>query len=192
VIGDFQEALVALALDAGTRERFLRGAPGALAPFRLDDRELSMLRAIEPVALERCARGLLDKRWEELRRIVPLSARATPALARLYRGFLARHPAPVRDGVLSPGHAEALRALDALERALRADPGAAPWAPDLLGFEVFAACSRADGLVRGGRGAYALHEIAAEIRDGRVPFDADPAPHAYRFDRAGVRHRRLA
>jgi hypothetical protein len=137
----------------------------------------------------RYARGLRRKRWDDVEATVPLSARVVAGLGARYEAWLGRHPARANADGLPPGPAEALRALPPLTRALAADPGEAPWAAELLTFEVLGACSRADGAPRGFVARHAIHEIAAELRAGLIPVDPPAAPHRYAFDGAGVRWR---
>jgi uncharacterized protein (UPF0276 family) len=94
--------------------------------------------------VRRYAESLLDKRASELRRVIPGTVAAFPAVVPLYRGWLARNPAPAVEDVLAPGVREGLRALPVL--AELADP---EWVADLLRFEVYRAASRADGVERG-------------------------------------------
>ena len=139
----------------------------------------------------RYARGLRRKRWQEVARSLPLSARVIVGLEARYDRWLCAHPPVACDGVLPPGLAEASRALADLTRGLGADPGEASWAADLLAFEVAAGCARADGGRRELRARHAVHEIAAELRVGLVPVDPPLAPHAYVFEGSAMRWRRL-
>ena len=148
------------------------------------------LAALSETDLRRYARGLRQKRGAEVAATVPLAARVIPDLKARYDAWLRAHPPTARDSLLSPGAAEALRALPGLADALARDAEQAPYAAELLAFEVLAACSRADGTVRTLRARYALHAIVAELRAGLIPVDPPSEPHVYRFERAGPRHRR--
>lgn len=193
LLADLQDALAALVTDLAFLERFERAPAEALAarwPDLAPDERASLV-ALDAAALRRCAEGLIAKRWDDLRKVTPLSARVAPALRRHHRRWLESHPATAADTVLGPGEAEALRALPALAARLQADDDAPPWAAELLAYEVLAACSARDGHERFARAGCAVHEIAALLRAGQRPaLDAEPAPHRYRFTRAGVQHRR--
>jgi hypothetical protein len=190
VLAALQNALVALALDEARLRRFAAAPEEALAAFELDPPARALLLGIPLSDLRRFADGLRHKRWDDLREVVPLSAGVVSRLGERYRRWLAAHPPRAADDVLAPGVAEGLRALPALAAELRDDPGEAPWAADLLAFEVLGAAARGDGAVRGMRSAYAVHAIASELRAGLVPVDPPCLPHEYRFEAAGVRHRR--
>ena len=158
-----------------------------------DDRQAipEVLAALSEPDLRRYARGLRQKRWAEVAATVPLAARVLPELHARYDAWLRAHPPAARDSLLAPGAAEALRALPALADALPGDPGQAPYAAELLAFEVLAACSRADGTPRTLRTRVAIHDVVAELRRGLIPVDPEPDAHEYRFERGGPRHRRL-
>jgi hypothetical protein len=108
----------------------------------------------------------------------------------MYGAWAARHPASAADGVLAPGAAEALRALDALRREL-SRPRHPEYAADLLAFEVFAACSRADRLERLLSSRWHLADIAKDIAQGLLPMDPPERPTQFRFDAKGVFSRAL-
>src|SRR5687767_13881776 len=90
-----QDALAALATDAGVRRRLTTTPDEALAGWGLDPRDQAALRALDRRALERYARGLLAKRWAEVARVAPRSVALLPPLGALYRSWLADHPARV-------------------------------------------------------------------------------------------------
>jgi len=182
-----QDALVALAADRRLRERFLRDRDEALHDFALEPRERAALSLMPADALCRFAASLVAKRWNEVRRVIPLSLNVCPSLERRYRDWLALHPAPAADCVLSPGLAEALRALPALTAELTRDTGETEYAAHLLAWEVLAGCSRVDGLARKLRSRFAVHAIAESLRARLVPIDPEPAPTIYQFTRTGVR-----
>jgi len=104
VLAAFQDAFVALVTEPTCDP----------ARFDLEAHELAALRAIPAAELERYARSLIEKRWGELQRVVALTARVAPSLGDRYRAWARVNPAPVREDVLSPGAAEALRALPAV------------------------------------------------------------------------------
>jgi hypothetical protein len=184
VIVGFQDALVALATDRALRRRFVAEGESALASFQLEPRAKAALLAIPFDHIERYASSLEAKRWGEVARVVPRTLKVAPSLPGLYRAWLGTHPAPVTDNVLSPGAAEALRALPAMRKALATDEHAV-YTADLYTYETYAA-------VRGNRelvSRFALHVIARELDTGVIPIDPDPAPHAYRFERERIRWR---
>lgn len=191
MLADLQEAVAALVTDQSLRRRFERSPAEALDRWwpQLAAEERTMLAALAPAALRRCAEGLLDKRWDDLRRVAPLAARVAPSLRQHHRRWLGAHPARAIDTVLGPGEAEGLRALPALAARLRADEAAPPYSAELLVYEVLAGCSALDGEVRFARTEYPVHAIAAELRQGRLPsLEPERAPHRYRFTRAAVRY----
>jgi hypothetical protein len=143
------------------------------------------------VDVRRYARGLRQKRGAELAATLPLATRVIGDLGTRYDVWLRDHPPAARDTLLSPGTAEALRALPALADALAGDPGQAEYAADLLAFETLAACSRADGLARALRTRFPIHALVAELRTGLIPIDPPLEAYEYRFERGGPRHRRL-
>src|SRR5262249_9508934 len=118
VLSAFEDAYVALLADAGLRERFRRAGVAALSAFALSPREQATLERLPLAALDRCAASLVDKRWREVARVVPLTLRIAPRLERFYRTWVSFHPARATDTVLAPGVAEGLRALPALRREL--------------------------------------------------------------------------
>jgi hypothetical protein len=185
-----QDALAALATDARVRERFARDPASTLSALGdLAPRERAALLALPPVAIDRYARSLVAKRWHEVARVMPLTLRIAPNVEARYRAWVAVNPARAIDTVLSPGAAEAFRALVPLRAALLDDDGAATYAADLLAFEVLGACARGDGEVRTLRSRFAVHAIARDLRRGLIPIDPTPVTTDYRFDRAGVKWR---
>src|SRR5438445_625149 len=186
----FQEALVRLAADAGLRARFSSNATDALAGFALEPREREALLAISARDLERYARSLLFKRWSDVAHVFPLSTKISPSLGKRYRAWLAKDPAIASDTVLSPGAAEALRALPALRRALAEDRGEAIYAPEVLAYEALSHASRIDREPRFLTSRFAVHELVAELRRGVIPIDPEPSPTELRFDGDGVRWRK--
>lgn len=189
MLSAFETAFVRLAADAALRARFEASPADALAAFDLTERERRALLGLDRRALARFAGSLLAKRVHELERALPLTLRVAPSVARRYRRWLETHPAPPTDGVLDPGVAEALRALAPLGAALRGDEGEAAYAADVLGFEVLARASAADGQVRRWRAAYRADRLVAELRQGVLPLDPEPAPTLFRFAADGARHR---
>ena len=176
MLASFQDALCAL-VTGQSREEVL-GRSG------LDARERAILEALPAAVLRRCADGLIDKRWDDLRVVAPLAARVAPSLRRHHRAWLAAHPAPAADGVLGPGESEGLRALAALAARLRADDAAPPWAAELLVCEVLAACSAEDGQERYARTRFDVQRIAADLRAGLLPAAegaSGEAPYHHRF-----------
>lgn len=186
MLAAFQEAFVALAADAAARRSFARDAAAYLAGFELDQAERAALCAIPREQLESYARSLVAKRWSELARVVPLSLRVAPSLRERHRAWALEHPARVRDGVLSPGAAEGLRALAPLSARLAAQEGEAAYAADLLAFEVLRAASGEDGVPRSLLSRFALSEIAEQVARGLLPIDPELAPTELRFERERV------
>lgn len=186
MLAAFQEAFVALAADAAARRSFARDAAAYLARFELDEDERAALCAIPREQLESFARSLVAKRWSELVRVVPLSLRVAPSLRERHRAWALEHPARVRDGVLSPGAAEGLRAFAPLSEQLAADEAEAAYAADLLTFEALRAASSEDGLPRSLLSRFALGEIADRVARGLLPIDPELAPTELRFERERV------
>ncbi len=178
-LAELQDQLARVVTDGAALAAFERAPGEALGGLVVAD-------------VVRYARGLGRKRWDDVSAAVPLSAQVISNLDGRYEQWLAGHPAPAVDTVLSPGAAEALRALPDLARGIAADPGEAPWAAELLAFEVLLACSRADRRSRGFRTRFAVHAIAAELRRGLIPIDPAPEPHAYAFDARGARWKAMA
>jgi hypothetical protein len=190
MLRDFQNALVALAADERLRARFGTDGIAALRGFSLGERERAALSGIPFEALDRYARSLVSKRWDEVARVVPLARKIAPSLERRYRAWVAVSPAHALETVLAPGPAEALRALSALRTALANDEGEAPYAGDVLAYEVLAACARGDGQVRVLVSRFALGDIVQDLRRGLLPVDPEPIRHELRFTREEVRWRR--
>jgi len=190
LLANLQDALAAIVTD-GEVEEVYRRSPGEaiVAVAELDARDT--IARLETVEVLRYARGLRRKRWDDVAATVPLSVRVIGGLEGRYRTWLQAHPPEARDTVVAVGAAEALRALVDLAEDLHHDPGEAPWAAELLVFEVLGACSRADGVSRGLQAQYAIHRIVEELRAGLVPIDPPLEPHAYAFGAGGVRMKRL-
>ena len=189
MLAAFQEALVSLAADARLRRRFAANPRAALLPFALAAPERAALCAIPVERLERFARALVSKRWGELARLLPLTLRVSPGLARRYRAWALECPVLARDGLFSPGAAEGLRALPALHASLVNDPREACYAADLFAFEVLGAASRGDGERRGLKSRFALAAIAEDVRRGLLPVDPEPRATELGFERDRVRWR---
>jgi hypothetical protein len=191
VLAKLQDALAAILTD-GEVEEVYRRTPGEaiVAVAEVDARDT--LAGLETGEVLRYARGLRRKRWDDVAATVPLSVRVIGGLEGRYRSWLQGHPPEAHDTVVPPGAAEALRALVDIAEDLQQDPGEAPWAAELLVFEVLGACSRADGVSRGLQAQYAIHRIVEEVRSGLVPIDPPLEPHAYAFGAGGVRMKRLA
>jgi len=179
VLAAFQDAFVALVTEPKCD----------LERFELEPHELAALRAIPREELERYARSLVEKRWGELQRVVALTARVAPSLGDRYRAWARVHPARVREDVLSPGAAEAVRALPAMRAALT-DEAEAAYAGELFEFETLRAASRCDGVPRRLRARFAIHAIADDVARGLIPVDPERAPTEYVFGRERVHWRR--
>jgi hypothetical protein len=151
----------------------------------------TMVGRLDAAAVARYAQGLVEKSWGEVAACLPLSCQYIGSLGWRYQAWLTAHPPRSDDTVLSPGAAQALRALPALAAALADDPGEAPWGAELLVFETQQAASRDDGRPRTLTARYPLHTIIADLRAGLVPIDPPQRPHAYVFDGGGVRVRYL-
>jgi hypothetical protein len=188
MLADFQEALVALATDRALLKRYRVHGGEAFAHLSLDAGELRTLGSISTHALERYARSLVAKRCDEVARTVPLTRRLVPEVGNAFRAWAAAHPMAATDGVLTPGAAEALRALDAMRHAL-SSPRHAAYAADLYAFEVLAACSRVDGAPRTMSSRWHMGEIAAEIAKGLLPIDPIERAMLFRFEHTSVRWR---
>jgi uncharacterized protein (UPF0276 family) len=135
------------ALVGAVADRSVRAGPSPLA--------------IPAERLQRYAESLLDKRVGELQRALPATAAVCPSILRLYRGWLARRPAPASDDVLAPGVREGLRAELALRGFLDE-----PWMAELLRYELYRAASRQDGQERVLTAGWSVHEVAAAVARG--------------------------
>jgi hypothetical protein len=153
----------------------------------LDAAERQALHTAAP-ALDRYARSLIAKRWQEVAAVVPLTLRIAPGLESFYCAWVATRPPIAADTILPPGAAEGLRALGPLREKLSSDRQA-EYAADLLAFEVLGACSRTDGVERWLSSRWPLGELAAHIRAFLFPVDPEERPVHFRFDRTGVRWR---
>jgi hypothetical protein len=184
----FEEALVMLATDPGCRARFRTEREVFLEELSLDATERHALAAVPSEATERYARSLVAKKWQEVSRTTPLTLGIVPDLGRMYRKWAETHPAVARDTSMSPGAAEALRAMGTLRRDLSA-PRYPEYASDLLAFEVLAACARCDEVERLLASRWNLGDIAADIAKGLLPIDPPERATIFRFDASGVRWR---
>lgn len=182
----FQNALMRLLLDRAFRQQFTLAPTAALASFALSPEERATLCALTPPALEACAQALLHKRWSQVQPVMPMTCRVCPSLRERYWHWLATHPAPVTETRLTPGAAEALRALPALHAVLVADQAEAVYAADLLAFEILQRCTRQDGQPRWLRSRFAVHLLVQEVTSGLLPFDPDPRSFHYRFNQRGT------
>lgn len=190
MLAEFQNALVALAVDRRLRRAFVIDATAALAQFELDERERATLRQLPSAELERYAQGLLAKRWSDVAQVVPLTLRIAPKVAQYYRAWLADHPAPASVTWLPAGLAEALRSEAAVRQRLVGDdePG---YAADLWSFEIRRAATRRDGELRTLTCRYSITTIAHDIVGGLLPIDPPRQTTALRFTATEVtwRHR---
>jgi hypothetical protein len=189
-LAQLQDALATIVTDAEVQQVYRR-TPGEAVVAVADPEARDTLGQLEVAEVLRYARGLRRKRWDEVAATVPLSVGVIAGLEARYDAWLGEHPPRAHDTVVPPGPTEALRALVPLSHELYNDPGEAPWAVELLVFEVLLACSRADGVSRGLKARYAIHQIAEELRGGLVPIDPPPDPHVYAFAGDGFRLRRV-
>jgi hypothetical protein len=190
LLAKLQDGLSTIVTD-GEVEEVYRHSPGEAIAAVAEREARQTLAQLETVEVLRYARGLRRKRWDDVAATVPLSVRVIGGLEERYGAWLQAHPPEARDTLVPPGAAEALRALVDLVEDLHHDPAEAPWAAELLVFEVLGACSRADGVSRGLQAQYAIHRIAEEVRAGLVPIDPPLEPHAYAFAVGGARMKRL-
>lgn len=189
-LAELQNALATIVTD-GEVEEVYRRTPGEAIVGAVEPAARDTIAHLEPAEVLRYARGLRRKRWDDVAATVPLSAQVIGGLGERYQSWLRAHPAPAQDTLVPPGAAEALRALMDLVREIGRDSGEAPWAAELLVFEVLGACSRADDVSRGLQAQYPIHRIAEELREGIIPIDPPVEPHAYAFGNGGVRMRKL-
>ncbi|MBM3224128.1 MAG: hypothetical protein FJZ47_10030 [Candidatus Tectomicrobia bacterium] len=186
MLATWQNVLIRLVLDRSFRQQFSADPTQTLAPFALTPAGQQALLAIPYQDVERFAVSLMQKRWEQVQQVIPLSRRVCPSLQSRYCTWLGTHPAQVSHTVLDPGTAEAWRALPFLYAAVQADTAEAPYAADLLAFEVLRACARQDGQPRVLRSTFALHLLAQEIARGLLPTEPEHLPSVYRFDQRGI------
>jgi hypothetical protein len=173
---DLHEALTMLVSDERARGQFLQDPERWAAERGLSAQERQALAALDGASLERYAESLLDKRTSELLSAIPCTSRLFPPLAGLYRRWLARHPSPPHDERLSPGLAEALRALPALVRQVEPE-----WLAEMLVYEVLWRCSRRDGRPRWLQARWPQHRLLQEVSQGEIPLDPDEEPRRYVF-----------
>ena len=192
VLVDFQNAFIALVADEQVRGRFLTDPDGALEEMscELSSRERTALKNIPADELVAYAHSLIEKRWSEVQRVVPMTTRVAPSLRARYRQWALRNPARAMECQLSPGAAEALRACEVMRAAL-ADPREATYAAQLWQFEVLRAASRGDGTMRELSTDYSVHELVSDIARGLLPIDPTPCATQYEFsrDRLGVKRK---
>ncbi len=189
---EFQNTFVQLAADEVFRAAFFDNAEQALRGRDLTRHERRALQGIPQPALERYAQSLLAKRSREFEQTIPLTLRACPSVPARYRRWLARHPVPHEDRVLSPGLSEAMRALPTLRHAVDADPAEASYAGDVLAFEILAKASRLDGQERALTARYRVDDIVRDLRRNVLAMDPDTAPTRFHFRREGIEWRRIA
>lgn len=189
-LAQLQDALATIVTD-GEVEDVYRRTPGEAIVAVAEMEARDTLAHLETSEVLRYARGLRRKRWDDVAATVPLSVQVIGGLEGRYYAWLRAHPAEANDTVVPPGATEALRALMDLVKDISQDPGEAPWAAELLVFEVLGACSRADDVSRGLQAQYPIHRIAEEMRAGLVPIDPAVEPHAYAFGDGGLRMRKL-
>lgn len=190
MLGDYQEALARLLLDARLRRNFF-DAGQEIAGLGPD--ALAALRAIDPQALERVAVSLINKRRRAVEATVPHSARLWPGLARRYVELLRDDPPRVDqlDTRIGPGASELLRTLPSLLAAAREDLEAPVWIGELLALELARACSRRDGELRSLSCRYPVHELLLACDRGWLSVELEPGPHELRVDRVRLRWRAL-
>ena len=170
------DALVLLASDANERARFFAAPEDWLRSAGLSPEEQEALRALPQKELVRYAESLLDKRTDELARAIPCTARAFPQILRVYRAWLARHPAPIADDALTPGLREALRAAPVLVEQIEPE-----WLAELFLYEVLSGCSRRDGRPRRLAARWPQHRLLEAMSRGEIPLDPDEEPWHYTF-----------
>lgn len=192
MIEDFQNAFVRLATDSGLRTEYYTTGDEALAAYDLTTAEGQALAGIPRPDFERFAAALIAKRALAFEKVIPLTLRACPSLKERYRDWLADHPAPRQETVLSPGLAEGLRALATLRQAVEGDLGEAPYVGEALAFEVLGQASRIDGEERSLTSRFAVDQILRDLERSVLAIDPDVAPSRYRFTRQGIEWQRLA
>ncbi|MFN3202676.1 MAG: hypothetical protein ACE366_30065 [Bradymonadia bacterium] len=177
----FQAAWVELATDGPLRRRFRTHPREALAPWMPGAAPLVELPFVD---LERYAQSLVAKRALELSRAIPLTLKLAPDLVEVYRRWLDEHPAPPGDLIQSPGIAEGIRALAHLKDHLRAiiavDGPVAPYAPDVLVYELYVAASIEDGATRTFTCDHRADLLVTALRSGELPVDPQPVRTAFR------------
>lgn len=190
-LAQFQRAYVRLCADASARARWTQDPGAFLAGYpALDDPGRAALLGLDPVAVERYAQGLLNKRAQELAPHVRRSERAELGLVARYRRWLATNPAPPSDPSLPPGLQEALRCLPSL-RAELVQEGHDSVA-ELVAFEVWEAASRLDGQVRElEAGARVDLWLMALERGEPWAREGEAARYSFRFTSRGAQWRRL-
>jgi hypothetical protein len=190
LLAKLQDALATIVTD-GEVENVYRRMPGEAIAAVADQEARDDLGGLEPADIVRYARALRRRRWNDVAATVPFSVRVIAGLETRYEAWLTTHPPQAHDTIVPSGADEALRAVVDLAHELFSDPAEAPWAAELLVYEVLSACSRADGVARGLQAQYPIHTIVDELHEGRVPADRQIEPHAYAFGIEGIQMKRL-
>ena len=182
----FQDAFARLCVDAALRERWRSDRAAALAELGLasEDRVAHALGSVAPSSLDTFATALFERRWRQVERAVPATARVWPALREACR----RHDVSAEtdegnvDATTTAHRSPALRALLRLRRPLDAQlrrGDAPPWLGDLFSFEVERALAREAGEARELECTWPAHELACACARGELP--ASPQPGTFRY-----------
>lgn len=92
---DFQDLLARLCSDIGFRAEFLADRSAVLSRFALSDSVQRALEQIDAIQLEEQAKTLIDKRWHEVRRLLPRTMATATDDIREYFEFHANRFWPV-------------------------------------------------------------------------------------------------
>ena len=188
MLADYQQALALLLVLPELRQQLKLG-PEALERawhergLNLDAHEASSLAALDPAALERCARSLVAKRRRALLAALPHTARVWPALGPNYAELLTRQPATRAsvEPALGPALSELLRLRSALLDQARLDPLPPTWLPALFELELARACTRRDARERDLVCSHPVHEVLEALDQGWLSASVDAAPTAYQI-----------
>ena len=186
----FQNIYCKILVDKDFRERFLADPSSALQGLSLDASSYQALCALPKKQVTQYAKGLLNKRWHEVKACFPQTLKVSTELKEQYIAWLATHPSPLKDSSLPPGQQEALRALPILRKHLQR-PGETPYAAALLTYEVLASASRKDGVVRHLKSRFRLDTILEALKIQVIPFDLPVEYTLFRFEKDRVQRKQL-
>ncbi len=128
---DVQRALARLSVDQAVRERFFADPAAARAELGLNDEDCRILAALPRTQVERFAQSLLEKRQGQIRRAIPMAARA---LGRRFAGLCEQYARESTARGSTADLDDPAGFVDALIRCTeRIEP---PWAIDLARYEL--------------------------------------------------------
>jgi hypothetical protein len=130
-LAEIQGALARMYVDAALRDRFFADPAGVGTELGLDAEEARGLAGVSRRQVEQFAGSLRRKRREQVRRIIPIAARA---LGHRFGGLFERYVAESVPRGSKADLDDAIGFVDALRRW--ADADRPPWAVDLARYEL--------------------------------------------------------